>query len=154
MLDPFARIRAARGALGMSQAQLAREAGVHRNTVAAIEQGATIYVAMLLACQHALERHGVEFLEISGRLGVILPPKTSRGSQMLAARVGMTLDQRKFGRLAGIDRQTVGNVEKDSDSIAVDTIALCLKVLSDLDVVLLDLDARPAVLFPKSSVRK
>ncbi|MDV3253688.1 helix-turn-helix domain-containing protein [Devosia sp. BK] len=138
----------------MSQAQLAREAGVHRNTVAAIEQGATIYVAMLLACQHALERHGVEFLEISGRLGVILPPKTSRGSQMLAARVGMTLDQRKFGRLAGIDRQTVGNVEKDSDSIAVDTIALCLKVLSDLDVVLLDLDARPAVLFPKSSVRK
>jgi hypothetical protein len=57
-----AQIRAARGLLNWSVRELGKRAGVHWNTVSAIERGKSVGRAeSLKAIQKALEKAGVEF---------------------------------------------------------------------------------------------
>ena len=55
-------LAAARVLSGLSQAELAGEAGVHRNAVQRIESGADLRTSTLKALLDVLERHGVEFV--------------------------------------------------------------------------------------------
>lgn len=64
------QLRAARHWLGLSQEELAAEAGVARRTIAEFETGARQpYDRTLRDLQTALEKHGIEFL-FEGARGV------------------------------------------------------------------------------------
>ena len=81
MLTTGNQLRAARSLIGMGQSELAERAGVHSNTIGAMERcGADTLTSGLdkvRAVQEALEAAGVEFLN-HGRPGVRLTkPDTS-----------------------------------------------------------------------------
>ncbi len=61
-LDPRL-LAAARVLTGLSQAELAQEAGVHRNALQRIEAGSDVRLSTLTALMDALLRHGVEILD-------------------------------------------------------------------------------------------
>ena len=67
-----AQIRAARGLLGWSQAELAARAHLHARTIERAERGAGITVRTLRAIAQALEAGGIEFLQNQNGLGVRL----------------------------------------------------------------------------------
>ena len=71
-------LAAARALAGLSQGELAREAGVHRNIVLRIEAGADLRVSTQEALIAALANHGVEFVqggpEHVGGVMLRLPP--------------------------------------------------------------------------------
>jgi transcriptional regulator with XRE-family HTH domain len=67
-----AQIRAARGLLGWSQAELAQRAHLHPRTIERAERGAGITVRTLRAIAGALEAGGIEFLQNQNGLGVRL----------------------------------------------------------------------------------
>ncbi|RWC29958.1 XRE family transcriptional regulator [Mesorhizobium sp. M8A.F.Ca.ET.207.01.1.1] len=62
MIVPNEILRAARAALGMTQAELARESGVGKRTILRIEQDERVAVRTLKRVQVALEARGVEFV--------------------------------------------------------------------------------------------
>lgn len=64
---------AARAMLGISQAELARRAGLSGNTVIAIETGAReVGRASLLAARAALEASGIQFVADGDKRGVMM----------------------------------------------------------------------------------
>lgn len=79
-LDP-AQVRAARGLLGWSQADLARKAGVSRTTVIHYEQGSRMPIrAVAHGVRAALERGGAGFIGD----GAASPPDGGVGVRLLA----------------------------------------------------------------------
>jgi transcriptional regulator with XRE-family HTH domain len=62
------QIRAARGLLGWSQAELARKAGLSRETIKRVEAPSELKVSLdaKAKLQKALEHGGVEFIEENG----------------------------------------------------------------------------------------
>jgi len=64
-LPSAGQIRAARGLLGWSRAELARRARVARNSVARVERGTLVSTRTLSAIAKAMEAHGIVFLHDS-----------------------------------------------------------------------------------------
>jgi transcriptional regulator with XRE-family HTH domain len=77
-----AQIRAARGLVGWSQADLAEQSGLSRATINRAETGAASADA-LAAMQAALEKAGVLFLEENGDGAGVRLRKRRRGKQSI-----------------------------------------------------------------------
>lgn len=145
-----ARIRTARAGLGMSQQELATGAGLHANTVTAVENGAMMDTGTLLLCQSVLEARGVEFLEIAGRLGVILPRTVPDpgAATIRAARALLLLTRNDLAARAGINFRTLAKIESADPAVRTAGIRACLKVIGRLGVDLFELDGRQVVMLP------
>ncbi len=65
-----AQLRAARGILGWSQAELAEQAAVARRTVTTVEAGGAVHANSVRSIVDAMERAGVTFLADEAVVGV------------------------------------------------------------------------------------
>lgn len=63
----------ARAGLGWSAGELAGKAGLARETVSRFEAGGKMSEASIAALRKALEGAGADFLQISGKVGVVVP---------------------------------------------------------------------------------
>ncbi|WP_354040311.1 helix-turn-helix domain-containing protein [Devosia sp. UYZn731] len=68
-----AQIKAARALLGLSQDDLASEAGIARKTLYEMENGSVVRVSNLSAVRGVLEARGLLFVVHEGRAGVLGP---------------------------------------------------------------------------------
>lgn len=71
------QVRAARAFLGLSQAELADEAGIALRTVIAVEAGTPVRPMNLTAVCSVLVRRGIVFVEHDGKVGVVGPRSNS-----------------------------------------------------------------------------
>lgn len=147
-----ARIRAARSALELSQEDLAQEAGVHVVTVRKVERNDIVTSDVLSSLQTALERYNVEFLEISGLSGIILPTDhpEPQAMQIRAARAGICMTRDDLAKLAGIGVRSVAKIENGDPSIKTGSVRVCTEVLESVGVQFFVLDDRPVVMLPLS----
>lgn len=72
---PYELLHAARVALGISQPNVAKEAGVSQRSMVRIEACEHVSLETRLKVQRTLERHGAEFIlgDDQGRLGFLIP---------------------------------------------------------------------------------
>lgn len=66
------QVRMARAALGWSAPDLAKKAGVSRNTVLRFENTEETHLSTVTALQTALEAAGIEFVWKDGKQGVLI----------------------------------------------------------------------------------
>ena len=146
----FARIRAARVGLGLSQSNLATAAGLHVNTVQSLELGKDATIATLVACQVALEARGLEFLEIDSRLGLILPETLAyaRGARLRAVREALDLSRERVSLLAGFGPRSVHNIENGDPAVRPAKLNALEAAFEVLGVDLFDIDGRLALMLP------
>lgn len=146
----FARIRAARVGLGLSQSNLATAAGLHVNTVQSLELGNDATIATLVACQVALEARGVEFLEIDGRLGLILPEtlEHARGARLRAVREALDLRRKRVSLLTGVGERSVHNIENGNSAVRPVAVNALEAAYEALGADLFDIDGRLALMLP------
>lgn len=67
-----AQLRAARGILGWSQAELSEKAAVARRTITTVEAGGSVHANSVRSIVDAMERAGVTFLADDTVVGVTL----------------------------------------------------------------------------------
>jgi predicted transcriptional regulator len=97
-----------------------------------------------------IEAHGVEFLEIAGRYGLIFPLSLpDPGAACIrAARDVLMLSRDDFATLAGIGVRALAKIESGSPDSVVDNITACLRVIKKSRVDLFELDGRQIIMLP------
>jgi phage N-6-adenine-methyltransferase len=112
-------LRTRRKSAGLTQADLAREAGLSERTVRALERGA----GNLASWGRALE--GLD-LRLSGRN---LPPGDTLGTRLGTLRRRRRLSQRALARLVGVTKQTIWALERKEGEGRLATLQAVLDVL-------------------------
>jgi len=152
VLDLMRALRAGRVVAEVTQANLARRAGVTRAMLRRIENGnPEVPVAVLEKVEGALRKLGVALLPRAGDLGraVVVNDRGFSGqmSALKAGRALAALRQEELAAQAGVSRQMVMRVEKADRSVAASRLQRIRAALERAGVVVLpETDSRgPAV---------